>query len=225
MYAEPLPMNRALIVEDLPQVRAGLRKLLLKAFPSIAIDEASTLEMALAVLTGREPYALALIDLGLPDGSGVEVIRAIRKRPERTLAIVTTIYDDDDHIFDALTAGADGYLLKEQAPQELVRQLTHLDEGFTALSPAIARRILGHFRKAPVMPKLRQQPAPNPVQLTTRETEVLSLIGRGLQRGEVATILGIAENTVAKYVKEIYRKLDISSRAEAALEAQRRGLV
>ncbi len=222
---QPSWRQRALIVEDLPQVRRGLRQVLLQAFPGIEIDEVEDIKGARAKVSEAAGYSVALIDLGLPDGSGVEVIRHIRQQPHRTLAIVTTIYDDDEHVFQALAAGADGYLLKEHAPEILVQHLTRLDQGYAALSPAVARRILAYFRQAPPFRPQSNQPTASAVRLTARETEVLSLIGRGLQRGEVANILGIAENTVAKYVKEIYRKLDISSRAEAALEAQRRGLV
>lgn len=229
--------STALVVEDLPHVRRGLCAILTQAFPGITVMEASDLKSAREQLARSDGYRIALIDLGLPDGSGLELIRDIRGAHPSTLAVVTTIYDDDQHVFSAIAAGADGYLLKEHTPDVLVQHLKRLDEGLPALSPAVARRILGYFRRnegfqgpfgASPVTGVRQIPADergDDAQLTGRETEVLALIGRGMQRGEVAELLTITENTVAKYVKEIYRKLCISSRAEAALEARRRGLV
>ncbi|MET0283520.1 MAG: response regulator transcription factor [Polyangiales bacterium] len=207
-------MQRALVVEDLPEVRRGLVRVLDTAFPGLRVDEAGDLRGAHARL--REPYQLALIDIGLPDGSGLTLLRKLRAEQPDVLAVVTTIFADDEHIFAALAAGADGYLLKGQEPALLAHQLRQLEHGVPALSPMIARRILGHFRGS-----YGASEAP----LTSREGEVLSLIGRGLSRAEVASALTISEHTVAKYLKDIYRKLNISSRAEAALEARRRGLV
>jgi DNA-binding NarL/FixJ family response regulator len=179
---------------------------------------------------------LALIDLGLPDGSGIDLLARLRDRRPEILCIVTTIYDDDAHLFPALSAGAAGYLLKEQGPEALTLHLRALAQGIPALSPRVARRMLAHFQRQsspePVeVPRdaLLSSPsgrgAGQPGALTRRETEVLSLIARGLQRGEAARVLGVSENTVAKFIKDIYRKLNISSRAEAALEASRRGLL
>src|SRR5690606_3761419 len=94
----------------------------------------------------RTAYDLALIDLGLPDGSGLEVLRRLRLLPSPPLCVVTTVMADDSHIVAALSAGADGYLLKEQEPELITRQLSQLAEGAPVLSPAIARRIIEHFR-------------------------------------------------------------------------------
>jgi DNA-binding NarL/FixJ family response regulator len=211
---------RALVVEDLPEVRRGLIGMVERAFPRSAIDEAHDLRAARAQLARGAPYRVVLIDLGLPDGSGLALIRELRKLQPDALIVVTTIYDDDEHVFSAIAGGADGYLLKEHTPDVLAQQLQHLARGLPALSPSIARRILGHFREAP-----GDQVGVEVSQLTARESEVLSWIGRGLSRVEVARLLAISEHTVAKYLKDIYRKLNITSRAEAALEARKRGLV
>lgn len=218
------PERRCLIVEDLPAVRQALRQVVMQAFPEAHVDAAHDLKSARALLTMEPAYDLVMLDLGLPDGSGIDLIPDVRSGSAQTQVVVTTIFDDDDHIFRAIAAGADGYLLKEQPPEVLVQHLIRLEQGAPALSPSVARKILAYFAS---VPQLRSPPKSRPqgARLTERETEVLSLIGRGLQRAEVGEILHISENTVAKYVKEIYRKLDISSRAEAALEAQRRGLV
>jgi DNA-binding NarL/FixJ family response regulator len=225
--------NAGLVVEDLDHVRRGLSSVLTQAFPGIAMSEAGDLRSARALLAKPEGYRIALVDLGLPDGSGVDLIRELRSLHPSTLVIVTTIFDDDEHVFAAIAAGADGYLLKDHRRELLVERLRLLEQGVPALSPEVARRMLGYFRqndpfaRPPDTGVRRILPAEGSweTQLTARETEVLSLIGRGLQRGEVAALLAITENTVAKYLKEIYRKLNISSRAEAALEARRRGLV
>lgn len=222
--------RRALLVEDHLATRQNLRRLVEKAFEGILVDEAEDLASGRqAVLNVR--YDLALVDLRFPDGSGFDLLRTLREFQPDVLAIVATIFDDDDHLFSAIAAGADGYLLKEQSPDLLLGHLRNLSEGVPALSPAVARKMLAYFRRTPVSdppPSMRDilgTGAQSPPLLSPRETEVLSLIGRGLRGGEVAQMLAITENTVAGYVKDIYRKLNISSRAEAALEARRRGLV
>ena len=166
-----------------------------------------------------ERYDLALVDLALPDGRGVDFLRDLAERSGgATRSVVVTIYADDHHLFDAIAAGAGGYLLKDMGRDELVRYLRRLEAGETPLSPAVARRMLDYFRK----PQTAAEPE---AALTPRETEVLRLIGRGLRSGEAAKVMGVTELTVAGYVKAIYRKLNICSRAEAALEAAKRGLV
>lgn len=211
----------ALVVEDLAAVRRGLERIVAEVFPGVVVEGAADLRSARQRLVREQPFRLALIDLGLPDGSGIELIRELRLMSPDTLRVVTTIYDDDEHLFAAIGAGADGYLLKEQPAHILKEHLRRLDEGTPALSPSIARRMLAYFRASAAAIAAQE----GSVGLTTRETEVLSLIARGLRRSEVAKLLGISENTVARYIKDMYRKLGISSRAEAAIEAQRRGLL
>jgi DNA-binding NarL/FixJ family response regulator len=139
------------------------------------------------------------------------------------MPIVTTIYDDDDHLFEAIAAGGQGYLLKDQNPDTLIQYLHRIDQGEPPLSPSIARRILEHFSTAR---SAATAPSPRPDEtLTPREMDVLRLLGRGLRVNEAARVLELTPHTVAGYVKNIYRKLNISSRAEAAVEAVRRGLV
>ncbi len=222
-------VRRALLVEDLCPVRRGLQYLLEVAFPGVVVDAVGSMVQALSHLTHAGPYELALVDLGLPDGNGLDVLAEIRARHPVTAAVVMTIYDDDERLFGALSLGVQGYLLKDQPPELLVQQLVGLHAGAPPLTPSVTRRILQHLR-VPEAPKPAPMPQPrsradSEPPLTPRETEVLSLIGRGLQRGEVAHLLGISENTIAKFIKDIYRKLQISSRAEAALEADRRGLL
>ncbi|MDO9524114.1 MAG: response regulator transcription factor [Gemmobacter sp.] len=208
-------MKRVLIVEDVAETRRWLTGLVQAAFPAATVAEAATLRAGLAAI--RDGFDLALIDLGLPDGSGLEVLRALRQSQAGALCVVTTAMGDDASIVAALSSGADGYLLKEQPEDVLLRQLRQLSLGIPALSPAIARRIMEHFR-------LTGPAAAPDADLTAREREVLALIGRGMRNTEVAASLGLAETTVAGYIKAVYRKLGISSRAEASWHATRLGL-
>ena len=223
---EPSPNATALptlVVEDLPVVRDWLAALLARVFPGSAIETAATLREARQLLTeglnGGARWRLALVDLGLPDGSGIGLIELMRRQAPETPVIVTTVHDDDDHLFSALAAGAQGYLLKEQDDEQLAWQLRQIERGQPPLSPRVARRMMAHFQPHAA------SGAPAPATLSPRETEVLSCIGRGLSAAETGQRLGITENTVNGYVKTLYSKLDIGNRAQAALEATRRGLV
>ncbi|MBU2360205.1 MAG: response regulator transcription factor [Alphaproteobacteria bacterium] len=208
-------MKHILIVEDLLEVRVWLERIVRDIYPD------ANVMLAEGVRTGRRLAAsdvdLALIDLGLPDGSGLDVLRTLTHENPAAIKVVTTVMGDDASIVAALSAGADGYLLKESERAVLVRHLEQLAHGIPAISPSIARRIMEHFRRTG--PALSQKD-----HLTERETEVLRLIGNGLRNAEVATEMGIAASTVAGYIKIIYSKLGISSRAEAAWHASQLGL-
>jgi DNA-binding NarL/FixJ family response regulator len=208
---------KGLVVEDQAATREWLVGALDQAF-DIEIVAVEDLRSAQESLQWRTPDVV-LVDIGLPDGSGVDLVRRLAREHPEAAAIVTTIFDDDAYLFDAIAAGAQGYLLKDQDTAAFIEALRRIERGEPPLSPSIARRMLEHFRAAPPAPVEALEP------LTPRETEVLALLGRGLRVGETARVLGISEHTVAGYVKTVYRKLNIASRAEAALEAARRGLV
>ena len=139
--------------------------------------------------------------------------------------VVVTIYDDDDHLFPALQAGAFGYLLKEQPQETLIAQLLRMTQGEPPLSPPIARRVLSHFASSPQRQKTLMRQIEHEVKLTERETDVLQRVAKGYTLPEIAQQFGLSRHTIADHIKQIYRKLNVSSRAEAALEAARRGLV
>jgi DNA-binding NarL/FixJ family response regulator len=139
-------MQHALIVEDLPEIRDWLAEVARAAFPEVEVTTAARVDQALARVAER-PFDLALIDLGLPDGSGIDVVGALRHHQPRAVPVVVTIYDDDDHLFPALQAGAFGYLLKEQPQETLIAQLLRMTQGEPPLSPPIARRVLSHFAR------------------------------------------------------------------------------
>jgi DNA-binding NarL/FixJ family response regulator len=217
-----LIMKQILLLEDLPEIRAWLRTLAEQVFPGSQVTECARVHDALQLITAQR-FDLALIDLGLPDGSGQQVVQALRETQPDAQSVVVTIHDDDDHLFPALQAGAFGYLLKEQPREQLMEQLQRISQGEPPLSPSIARRMMQHFNR-----KQPQQPAVDPllpqVSLTERESEVLLRVAKGFTLPEIGVQLGLSRHTIADYVKQIYRKLNVSSRAEAALEAQRLGL-
>ncbi len=218
-------MKTILLLKDLPEIRAWLRALVVQVFPGSTVVESARVHDALQQV-GAHRFDLAMIDLGLPDGSGVKVVQALREAQPDAQSVVVTIHDDDDHLFPALQAGAYGYLLKEQPREQLMEHLQRISQGEPPLSPSIARRMLQHFTQQ------AKKPAPQPVidplmpsvSLTERESEVLLRVAKGFTLPEIGVQLGLSRHTIADYVKQIYRKLNVSSRAEAALEAQRLGL-
>lgn len=209
-------IEKLLIVEDVAEALAGLTQLARTAFPGVDVDQARSVREAIGKIE-QTRWNMALVDLGLPDGSGLDIIRRFQTTSPDTICIVSTVLSDDAHVVAALSAGAQGYILKGQPEAVVHRQLVQLRYGIPALSPAIARRIMEHFQ--------RTGPVDDEVQaLTARETDVLTMVSKGFRNAEVAQALGLAESTIATHVKSIYRKLGISSRAEAALHATRMGL-
>jgi DNA-binding NarL/FixJ family response regulator len=223
-------MHSVLLLEDFADTRAWLCEVLNAAFDAIDITEAATLAQARAQLANKT-FDLALIDINLPDGCGIDVIRDINRDSPTTYCVVATIFDDDDNIFSALQAGAQGYLLKEQPSEELIRNLQGLIRGEPPLSPAIARKILRHFQSSgqssgqSSAQSPAQTPQPTADDLSKREKEILALVAKGLKRGDIGPLLGISPHTVATHVKTIYSKLNVTSRAEATVAALRLGLV
>lgn len=210
-------MKDVLIVEDVVETRAWLTGIARAAFPECRVTEAASLRAGREAID-RGSHDLALIDIGLPDGCGLEIVRSLRRARSGTVCVITTVMSDDSQIVAALCSGAQGYLLKENPAEVLIGQLLQMADGVPPLSPSIARRIMEHFG--------RTGPAAAPEgALTRREEQVLALIARGMRNSEVAAALYLAESTVATHVKSIYRKLGIGSRAEASWEATRLGLL
>jgi len=209
-------MKTALLVEDHAETRLWLRELLCDTFPGIKVSEALTCKQAREFINIRY-YDLALFDINLPDGSGISLVEEIENRTLDTYCVMSTIIDDDKCLFEALRAGAQGYLLKGQPREQLIKRLHGILHGEPPLSPAIARRVIRYFHK-----KVSRQQKSN---LSNREQEVLTFIAKGLNRTDVSRLLGITSHTAAGYIKNIYVKLNVSSRAEATLQAARLGLV
>jgi DNA-binding NarL/FixJ family response regulator len=208
-------IQSALLLEDDAAVREWLTSLVLQAFPDVQIAQAWEPAQANQIFSHR-PVDLAIIDLQLGAASGLDTIAFIKARRPTTVCVIATTFKDDQHIFQGVQAGADGYLLKSEPPARLVQRLIGITRGDPPLSPDIARRILGHF--STVLPEHHDD-------LTDREREVLTFIGKGLSQPEVAKLLKISINTVKDHTKNVYRKLNVSSRAEAAVAASRLGLL
>jgi two-component system, NarL family, nitrate/nitrite response regulator NarL len=225
---------KVLVLENNPVARGFLCRVVRESFSdSLAISEAADLETARRLLEsdgsapgrdGAQPFRLLLVDLELPEGNGLELLSELSKHPAKK--VVTTLYADDEHLFPALQRGADGYLLKEDRFEVLVEELQKIVRGKPPLSPAIARRLLVHFRNGVSAEPRETEPAggrPAPAatahghgQLSPRETEVLTHLSKGFTIKEIASLMGIKWFTVDDHIKSIYKKLDVSSRAEAA---------
>ena len=216
-----------LILEDLPEPRRWLCELVRQAWPDVGwLDEAADLQTAHDWIGSRR-YQVALVDWELPDGNAAGLIHRLSEETPDTLVVVSTIHEDDDRVFAALRAGAQGYILKSQSREQVLSQLRALANGEPALSPSIAHKVLAHFRGLNQTPERHaQRPASDTVEasLTAREADVLRLLAKGFRNAEAAERLGITPNTLGSYIKTVYRKLGISSRAQAAVTALRMGL-
>jgi DNA-binding NarL/FixJ family response regulator len=219
-----------LIVEDEPEFMSRFSNAVL-ADPALHLVAAVSTGMAAqAVLDTLRPDVM-LIDLGLPDTNGVDVIRYAAQRHPRCDALVITMFGDDEHVFASLEAGATGYLLKDAGAERIAASIHELHCGGSPISPGIARRVLARFREpaAPAQPAAGQSaatPAPHAGSpLTERETELLRLTAKGLSFETISEVMGISPHTVVAHVKKIYRKLTVHSRGEAVYEANQLGLL
>lgn len=206
-----------LILEDVRQSREWLANIVESIFDAPRIVKEGTLRDAEHACS-KQAFDLALVDLSLPDGNGTTLLRRLSKEQPECTNVVTTVMAADSSIVSALAAGAQGYLLKSEPENVIEHQLRLLLTGVPPLSPQIARRIMQHFQ----LTGPNYEPA---TKLTKRETEVLRLIAKGLRVSEVSELLSLADSTVITHIKAIYRKLEISNRAEAALHASRLGLL
>jgi DNA-binding NarL/FixJ family response regulator len=166
----------------------------------------------------REAPDVLLVDLGLPDRTGIDVIRAARQLSADTQAMVVTVFGDEKSVVSAIEAGARGYLLKDGSETEIAAAILELRAGGSPISPQIARHLLRRF----------QEEAPAPYggpSLTERECEILDGVVKGFTFSELAGLLGISTHTVITHVRHIYRKLEVRSRSEAVYEALALGLV
>ncbi|HUP93078.1 MAG TPA: response regulator transcription factor [Solimonas sp.] len=172
----------------------------------------------------RGAPAVLLVDLGLPDGDGAELIAEMHAAHPATLSMVITVFGDEAHVVHALEAGASGYLLKDASIVEIGRAIADLLAGGSPISPAVARHVLNRFMRATPVRK-PATPAVLAEHLTEREIGVLELVAKGYAYGEVGATLGLSVNTIAFHIKQIYRKLAVHSRGEAVFEATQLGLL
>lgn len=202
-----LQPRSALLLEDVPEVSDALAGQLETLFPGIAVHRAYSLQQARNFLATHVAVELGLIDLQLPDGSGFELIGELLSRQPDCIAVITTLYADDEHLFPALRAGACGYLLKDDPPERTAAALRGMVNGEPTLSPSIAHRLLRTFLL---------YDAASTVGLDSGEREILSLVSKGYSLREVTQRLSLSLHTISMRLKDIYRKLDANERASAS---------
>nr|WP_238380004.1 response regulator transcription factor [Janthinobacterium sp. Marseille] len=216
-----------LVVEDDALTRRTL-SLAIEKEPSLKLlDALSDVKSALSWLE-QQTVELLLVDLDLPDGSGIDIIRYCAHRHPACNIMVITTSSDQDNVLDSIEAGASGYVLKDADRLDIVRALLDLHAGGSPISPTIARKVLGRVRdgkKAPDAVSDASGAETEQVALTKRESTILDLIARGDSYGEVARQLSLSVGTIQTHIKNIYDKLSVHSRGEAVYEANRRGLL
>lgn len=214
-----------LIVEDEPEFMRRFSSAVL-ADPGLTLVAAVGTGRAAQAMLDAQPPDVMLLDLGLPDINGVEVIRYAAARYPRCDVLVVTMFGDDQHVLASIEAGATGYLLKDAQAGDIAASIHELHAGGSPISPGIARRVLARFRvaasaNAAAPPAAAETPSP----LTERETELLRLTAKGLSFETIGQLMGISPHTVVAHVKKIYRKLAVHSRGEAVYEASQLGLL
>ena len=221
-----------LIVEDEPEFLQRFTEAVL-ADPELSLVAGVTTGRAGLAMLEAQPPDVMLVDLGLPDISGIELIRHAAKHLPNCDVLVVTMFGDDAHVMGSIEAGATGYLLKDAQATRVAAAIHEVRAGGSPISPSIARKVLAAFRvapqaqpasSAPAMPATAASPA-EPSPLSERETEILRLVAKGFSFDAVGELLSISPHTVVTHVKKIYRKLAVHSRGEAVYEANQMGLL
>jgi DNA-binding NarL/FixJ family response regulator len=222
---DPPPIRVAIVEDDVHFLQA-LRTTIQNAPDMLVCAVACTRAQALQQLES-DPADVLLVDLGLPDGSGIDVIRAAVQRWPQCGVMVSTAFGDEQHVMQSLEAGAAGYLLKDSAPKSMLAEIRSLHAGGSPISPLIARQVLMRFLPKKADPKEVQHAPPKETQvaLSARERQVLEYITKGFTAEEIAKLMDVSRHTVQTFVRRIYGKLEVSSRAEAIYEARYRGLL
>ncbi len=216
---------RVSLIEDCPIVLKRFVDILQRSKVFSLGFSCSTVKLGLDNLLST-PSDVLLLDLGLPDGDGVELIEFIEKQGLSTKVIVITVFNDEKHILDAISAGAMGYLLKDEEYQEIEVSITQMLNGGSPISPSIARHLLKRFQSSVLScPDDIIKHNKNKVKLTRREIEILQKISKGFTCKEISVIENLSYHTIATHVRNIYKKLSVNSRAEAVFEAYNMGLL
>jgi DNA-binding NarL/FixJ family response regulator len=209
VYA-PLRMPKIAIVEDNRVIRGDLERLLEDLPGYRCVCSCGSAEEALRVVPKSEPD-IVMMDIHLPNMSGIECTARLKEQLPNLQILMLTVYEDEEKIFRALQAGASGYILKRNGTQEIVGALEELREGGAPMTSAIARKVVASFRSRPAA-------EPTTTQLSRRETEILDCLTKGLANKEIAEALSISVATVRWHLKQIYEKLHVRSRTEAAMK-------
>ncbi|MGM3276050.1 response regulator [Ralstonia sp. 24A2] len=216
------PHIRVAIVEDDAGFLAAVSHAVNTAPDMRLAGQAGTRAEGLAILQGA-PVDVLLVDLGLPDGSGIDVIQAAAQRWPGCSIMVSTNFGDETNVMRSIEAGAAGYLLKDSSPARMLDEIRSLASGGSPISPIIARQILARFRQGGG--GARELAAAAPDLLSAREKEVLDLITKGFTAQEIAKLMQVSHFTVRSFVRRIYSKLKVTSKAEAIYEARKLGLL
>ncbi len=209
---------RILIVDDHEVVRLGLRSLLSNQANFVVVDEAASAKEAVEKSVQHRPDVVVM-DIRMPGENGIEACREIKMHLPNTEVLMLTSYAEDEMLFDAISAGAAGYVLKQGGGDELIRAIQRVGQGEALLDPAVTQRVLARVRQA-----TRQEQAAAFNDLTEQELRVLGLVSEGRTNKEIAKSLFLGEGTVRNYVSSILSKLGLTNRAEAAAYAVRHNL-
>jgi two-component system response regulator DevR len=202
------------LLDDHEIVRRGIRQLLEAETDLEVVGESALAQEAERRIPALRPD-VAILDGRLPDGSGIEVCRAVRSVDPRIRVLILTSYDDDEALFGAIMAGASGYVLKQVAGNDLVDTVRRVADGQSTLDPGVTAAVLERLRSGGTSD-------PRLARLTPQERRILELIGEGMTNRQIANTLSLAEKTVKNYVSSMLGKLDMGSRTQAALFAARR---
>jgi DNA-binding NarL/FixJ family response regulator len=216
-----------LVVEDEPEFQRRFAEIVAKEPSFTLAGIAPSVALAKLMLDRAKPDVM-LVDLGMPDASGIEVIRYCSERYENTDIMVVTVFDDESHVVDSIEAGATGYLLKDTDEAEFIDSIKTLHDGGSPVSPVVARHVLERFRSVSSGHALSaKEPAKRQLEnpLSSRETQILQLLAKGFSFNEIGNLLEISPYTVATHIKKIYRKLAVNSRGQAVYEAGQLGLL
>ena len=208
---------RLLIVDDHPVVREGLHGMLSRKPGLEVVGEAADGFEAVEKCRRLRPDVM-LLDLVMPRMDGIQTINALRRENQTVAVLILTSFSDDDKVFPAIKAGAQGYLLKDSTPQMLVQAIRDVHEGRSSLHPTIAHKVIQELSQP-------SEPPPAGVPLTARELEVLKLLAQGMPNHEIAETLVVTDSTVRVHVSNILSKLHLANRTQAALYALQEGLI
>jgi DNA-binding NarL/FixJ family response regulator len=227
--ASPATIQIAL-VEDDPQFQAAVASAIRQTQDMHLLWVADTLAQGLSALDAGPAADVLLVDLGLPDGSGIQAIAAAARLWPACAVMVSTAFGDEAHVLQSIEAGASGYLLKDSMPERIVGEIRSLHAGGSPISPLIARQVLMRFKQASAPASGAsavdtETATGNVVTLSAREREVLQYITKGFTADEIARVLDVSHHTVLTFVRRTYAKLKVRSKAEAIYEARARGLI
>ena len=217
--------TRVFVVEDQPALLRNLLKVLGGFAELDVVGSAQAGEEAVAAVLELRPE-LVLLDLELPDMNGIEVTRRIKRRTQGVEVLILTSFEDEQKVYEAIQAGASGYLVKRVGPEKIRSGIREVMEGGTVLEPLIAKRFWNYFHSLKAAPAPAPPAAPdNPWGLSPAELDVLRYVAKGLSNAEVGRVMTLERRTVRTHLSHLYRKMGVNSHVEAVVLAVRAGLV